>query len=63
VTYYAKKISKVKLKTVKFIKIWDQKLFRHFDLTLFCLSVFSLIANATFLHNGLNKIKHFLVIG
>ncbi len=43
-------------------KIWDQKLFRHFDLTKFYLSVFSFISNATFLDRWLNKIKHFLVI-
>ncbi len=49
---------------VKLIKKnWDQKLFRHFDLTVFYLSVFSLIANATFLHHRLNKIKHCLVTG
>ncbi len=39
----------------------DSVLFRHFDLTMFCLSVFSLIANATFLQT--EKIKHCLVIG
>ncbi len=29
--------------------IWDQKIFRHFDLSVFCLRVFSLIANVIFL--------------
>ncbi len=44
---------------VKLIKMWDQILFRHFDLT----KCFCLIANATFLCHRLNKVKHLLVIG
>jgi len=46
---------------VKCIQIWDQTLFIHIDLTMFCLSVFSLIANVNLLHHRLNKIKHCLV--
>ncbi len=41
-------------------KIWEQKWFRHFDLIT---RVFSLIANATFLHHRLNEIMHCLVTG
>jgi len=43
---------------LQYITIWDQKLFKHFDLTMFCSSVFSLIANVIFLHHRLNYIKH-----
>ncbi len=35
--------------------MWEQKLFRHFDLTMFYLHVFSLIANATFLQTEQNE--------
>jgi len=40
-----------------------QKLFRHFDLTMFYkCAMQSLIAKVTFLHHRMNKIKHCLVI-
>jgi len=37
-----------------------KKLFGHFDLTMFCLSVFALFANAPFSHHIINKIKTLL---
>jgi len=57
-----KSIHKVDYSKIKNGKIYKDLGPKHFDLTLFCLSVFSLIANATFLHHRLNKIKNFCVL-
>ncbi len=53
-TYYTQKLF-IHWTTSKTDKNWDQKWFRHFDLSMSCFSVYSLIANVIFLHTDWTK--------